>query len=100
MRCLNTLGHPSEHQTQMNGQANVWASDLDREGVGLRGGFFAYEKNSNWVYSACSPEFAVGNFAPTCCEPAFGKARIAILQCLLVCFSFVSWEFCDKCCFS
>ena len=25
-----------------------------------------------WVYFACSPEFAVGNFAPTCCEPTFG----------------------------
>ena len=23
-------------------------------------------------YFACSPEFAVGGFAPTCCEPTFG----------------------------
>ena len=32
-----------------------------------------YEKISKWVYFACSPEFAVGNFAPICCEPAFGR---------------------------
>ena len=24
------------------------------------------------VFFACSPEFAVGNFTPTCCEPTFG----------------------------
>ena len=24
------------------------------------------------VYFACTTEFAVGNFAPTCCEPTFG----------------------------
>ena len=40
-----------------------------------------YEKISTQVYFACSPEFVVGNFAMTCCEPAFGKARLAILKC-------------------
>ena len=27
---------------------------------------------SQRVYFACNLEFAVGNFAPTCCEPTFG----------------------------
>ena len=43
------------------------------EGTYYRGG----GKFSPWdilkrVYFACSPEFAVGNFAPTCWEPTFG----------------------------
>ena len=27
---------------------------------------FSYEKISTWVYFACSPEWSVENFAPTC----------------------------------
>ena len=43
----------------------------------LRDGKLRDRKFSPWdiskrVYFACSPEFAVGNFAPTCCEPTFG----------------------------
>ena len=38
----------------------------------LRGGKFSPWAISKRVYFACSPEFAVGNFAPTCCEPTFG----------------------------
>ena len=41
-------------------------------GVGLRGGKFSPWDISQRVYFACSPEFAVGNSAPTCCEPTFG----------------------------
>ena len=87
-----------------------WASDAD-EGLGLGswGMHSAYrpelvqgcwgvaaqligrdntnERISTQIYLACSPEFAVGNFAPTCREPAFGKARLAILKCLLACSS-------------
>ena len=41
-------------------------------GGGLRGGIISPWDTSQRVYFACSPEFAVGNFAPTCCEPTFG----------------------------
>ena len=41
-------------------------------GRGLASGKFSPWDISKWVYFACSPEFAVGNFAPTCCEPTFG----------------------------
>ena len=42
-----------------------------------------------WVCFACSPEFAVGNFTTTCCEAAFGKAKLSILKCFLACCSLV-----------
>ena len=48
---------------------------------------FSYEKISTRFHFACIPELAVGNFAPTCCDPAFGKARLAIIKYCLVCFS-------------
>ena len=38
----------------------------------LRGGIISPWDISQRVYFARSPEFAVGNFAPTCCEPTFG----------------------------
>ena len=41
-------------------------------GGGGCGGKFSPWDISQWVYFACSPEFAVENFAPTCCEPTFG----------------------------
>ena len=41
-------------------------------GGGVRGGKFSPWDVSQRVYFACSPEFAVGNFAPTCCEPTVG----------------------------
>ena len=46
-------------------------------GGGCCTGIFSQEKISTRDYFACSPEFAVENFAPTCCEPAFGKASAA-----------------------
>ena len=45
---------------------------LQGGGGGLRGGKFSPCDISQRAYFACSPEFAVGNFAPTCCEPTFG----------------------------
>ena len=64
-------------------------------------GVFLCEKISDWVYFACSPELAVGNFTPTCCEPAFGKARLSQYYSFFWCVSFrlFLWEFCYKCCF-
>ena len=41
-------------------------------GGGLRAGKFSPWDISRRVYFACTPEFAVGNFAPICCEPTFG----------------------------
>ena len=43
-----------------------------RGGGGICGGKFSPWDISKRVYFACSPEFAVENFAPTCCEPTFG----------------------------
>ena len=45
---------------------------LQGGGGGLRGGKFLPWDLSQRVYFTCSSEFAVGNFAPTCCEPTFG----------------------------
>ena len=46
--------------------------DFAYRGGGVRGGKFSPWDISQRVYFAFSPEFAVGNFAPTCCEPTFG----------------------------
>ena len=66
-------------------------------GGGVCTGIFRIEKISTRVCFACSPEFAVGHFAPTCFEPAFGKARLAISQSFSVRFSLFLWEFRNKC---
>ena len=75
------------------GQALVGSLDASRisrffsltgvGGVGLRGGNFSPWDISQRVYFACSPEFASGNFAPTCCEPTFGWWRLLYL--LMLC---------------
>ena len=48
-------------------------------GGGLCGGNFLPWDSSQRLYFACSPEFAVGNFAPTCCEPTFGRWWLLLL---------------------
>ena len=41
--------------------------------------FFVRENFDGIILHFCT-EFAVGNFAPSCCESAFGKARLAMLK--------------------
>ena len=53
-------------------RSHVTLSLNSYRGGGVRGGKFLPWDISQRVYFACSPEFAVGNFAPTCCEPTFG----------------------------
>ena len=43
---------------------------------------FSHQKILTAFSLACSPKFAVKKIAPACCEPAFGKARLATLKCL------------------
>ena len=45
----------------------------------LRGGIISPWDISQRVYLACNLEFAVGNFAPTCCEPTFGWCWLLLL---------------------
>ena len=45
----------------------------------LRGGIILPWDISQRVYFACNLEFAVGNFAPTCCEPTFGWCWLLLL---------------------
>ena len=49
-----------------------WACENYRGGGKLRGGIISPWDISQRVYFTCNLEFAVGNFAPTCCEPTFG----------------------------
>ena len=51
---------------------NFTFSNYRGGGGELRGGIISPWDISQWVYFACNLEFAVGNFAPTCCEPTFG----------------------------
>ena len=48
-------------------------------GGGLRGGIISPWDISQRVYFACSPEFAVGNSAPICCELTFGGWWLLLL---------------------
>ena len=52
----------------------IWVTIMEhtKGGGGVCGGKILPWDISQRVYFACSPEFAVGNFAPTCCEPTFG----------------------------
>ena len=66
----HTRYHEIARQLHTNGKCCANPTYRGRGG-GLSGGNFSPWDISKWVYFACSPEFAVGNFLPACCEPTF-----------------------------
>ena len=67
-------GSQTPSGTEKRYREGFWFLEV-QEGGGCTGTVL-YEN----IYFAYSPEFTVGNFAPKCCEPAFGNARFAILK--------------------